>query len=395
MYRCTRGGRQLIQCIQVKGRAMKTPLEYLKPTLRKLNNAYIARQSDFSARSFNPALVSFLSEPADWAIRGDGINYKKGLINSGKKNNFETVDSLFESQGSILHFGSQFMWQNLYKSIPGNSKVVLSFFHGKHNDGKEISENIDFVIRHQRNLSIIHTAASIVENRLIGWGINPKSIKKIPLSIDKDIFQPSTIEKKLEMRRRLGFDSTQLIIGSFQKDGVGWGMGNVPKLIKGPDIFLETIKILSRDFNIAVLLTGPARGYVIQGLEKYAIPYRHTYLQKHSDVSALYSALDAYLITSREEGGPKGLLEAMATNVPVISTPVGMSSDVIKDGVNGFLTNDFEPEALAQKFVSFQKLSSKKDLIDHAHEDIKKYSVDLIAKRMWDEIYYPTMMELA
>ena len=35
-----------------------------------------------------------------------------------------------------------------------------------------------------------------------------------------------------------------LYCGSFQKDGDGWGRGNNPKLIKGPDIFIKTVQIL-------------------------------------------------------------------------------------------------------------------------------------------------------
>jgi len=370
---------------------MKTLFAYIKPILRRLNNVLLSHQSGFFNTSFNPNLVSFLSEPADWAIRGDGLNLEKGLRALGKSNNFELVDSLFESKGSILHFGSQFMWQNLHKSIPKYSKVIVSFFHGKHNDGKEISKNINFLLKNQKSLHVIHTAASIVEERLLEWGIQPALIKRVPLSIDTEFFQPHKNNIKLDIRNQLGFNSSQIVVGSFQKDGVGWGTGDLPKLIKGPDIFLETLKILSKDFNIAVLLTGPARGYVIQGLEKYNIPFHHMYVNNHYEIPKLYAALDIYLITSREEGGPKGLLEAMATKVPVISTRVGMVPDVIEDGKNGFISSDFEPAALAQKFVSLQMLKSKEVLIDRAYEDIQKYSVKLIVEKMWKEIYLPLM----
>ena len=40
---------------------------------------------------------------------------------------------------------------------------------------------------------------------------------------------------------------------------------------------------------------------------------------------SLYHALDIYLITSREEGGPMGLLESIACGTPVASTNVGMA----------------------------------------------------------------------
>ena len=42
-----------------------------------------------------------------------------------------------------------------------------------------------------------------------------------------------------------------------------------------------------------------------------------------------YRALDAYLVTSRDEGGPKAVLESMATGVPIVSTRVGQAVDLV------------------------------------------------------------------
>ncbi len=49
-----------------------------------------------------------------------------------------------------------------------------------------------------------------------------------------------------------------------------------------------------------------------------------------------YSSLDAYLMTSRVEGGPCTVLEAMACETPVVATRVGLVPSVIVDGVNGY-----------------------------------------------------------
>ena len=49
---------------------------------------------------------------------------------------------------------------------------------------------------------------------------------------------------KINLRRELNIPETSFLIGSFQKDGNGWGRGEEPKLIKGPDIFLEVIEVL-------------------------------------------------------------------------------------------------------------------------------------------------------
>ena len=49
------------------------------------------------------------------------------------------------------------------------------------------------------------------------------------------------------------------------------------------------------------------------------------------------------MVTSREEGGPRAILESMATGTPIISTKVGQAIDIINNSNNGFLVdiNDY------------------------------------------------------
>jgi Glycosyltransferase len=139
-----------------------------------------------------------------------------------------------------------------------------------------------------------------------------------------------------------------LVIGSFQKDGNGWGKGLTPKLIKGPDIFINTLKVLNNEINdLYVLLTGPARGYVKKELNKAGIPYSHFYNKTYSNISKFYHALDLYMITSREEGGPRAVLESMASGVPLVTTRVGQAMDIVQNGKNGWMVDSEDIEGLS------------------------------------------------
>jgi len=130
------------------------------------------------------------------------------------------------------------------------------------------------------------------------------------------------------------------VVGSFQKDGVGWGEGREPKLVKGPDILLQVLDALRRHVpELFVLLSGPARGYVKAGLERLGVPYRHVFVADYTHMGELYQALDAYIVTSREEGGPKAVLESMASGVPLISTRVGQAMDLVQHEANGWLVD--------------------------------------------------------
>ena len=144
------------------------------------------------------------------------------------------------------------------------------------------------------------------------------------------------------------YNSRPSILGSFQKDGEGWGEGLEPKLVKGPDTFLEMVRILKGSVpELFVLLSGPARGYVKKGLGELKIPYKHVYLENYPEISQLYQCLDLYIIASRQEGGPKAILESMACRVPLVTTRVGQAMDLVKHEENGLMVEPEDSEALA------------------------------------------------
>ena len=191
-------------------------------------------------------------------------------------------------------------------------------------------------------------------------------------------------------RRRLGVPEGSIVVGSFQKDGVGWGNGLEPKLIKGPDVLIETLAMAARELPIFALLTGPARGYVKEGLTKAGVPFAHEFVADYQDLPATYAALDVYLNPSREEGGPKGILESMAMDIPVVSTRVGMAPDIIKHRVGGFLADPGDSSALARGIVDAVNLDSEaKALLRNARDAVARCSVDAVAAMHWQHIVRP------
>lgn len=190
---------------------------------------------------------------------------------------------------------------------------------------------------------------------VIGSGVPPERVFQIPLGIDLEHFPLVSPALRKEARAALGLPASALVVGSFQKDGVGWADGLEPKLIKGPDVFVAAVAQVRCEVpELTVLLTGPARGYVRRELERLGIPYRHVLCHSREEIARAYRALDVYLVASRQEGGPKAVLEAMASGVPVASTRVGQAQDLVEDGVNGYLVDVEDAEALAAAAVRAQ-----------------------------------------
>src|SRR5262249_28125858 len=57
--------------------------------------------------------------------------------------------------------------------------------------------------------------------------------------------------------------------------------------------------------------------------------------------------MDVFVLSSREEGIPNALLEAMAAGRPSVATAVGGTPEVLEDGRTGWLVPAADPQALA------------------------------------------------
>tara|TARA_Y100001968_G_scaffold311144_1_gene332891 strand:- start:819 stop:2012 length:1194 start_codon:yes stop_codon:yes gene_type:complete len=338
--------------------------------------------------------VNFVFEKADWAIRWDAI-YISNSLNKNYKNNIVKISSipLINSNKKVIHFASQYMWLDWEKLMPKRNKYIVSFFHGKPEDSHEVKKHIDDFIKTQNKIYKIITAASLIKNRLISWGINKDKIVLIHTGVDTKLFTIPSRTRRHIIRKRLNFNDNDIIIGSFQKDGVGWGDGNLPKMIKGPDIFVKTVELISKKYPIKILLTGPSRGYVKNELRKREIKYKHIFLDNYEEINNYYHALDLYIVASREEGGPKSMLESMASGVPIVTTNVGMASEFITDKVNGGIINSFKPSDLAKKSLEILNLP-KEDLIKKARKSVLKADWDIVAKLHWDYAYKTALDEL-
>jgi glycosyltransferase involved in cell wall biosynthesis len=126
--------------------------------------------------------------------------------------------------------------------------------------------------------------------------------------------------------------------------------------IKQHRLFLDTVAIAARQRpRLVALVAGD--GELRADLEQYAaelgIADRVRFLGWRRDLATIYGATDVFLLTSRNEGTPVALIEAMATGVPGVSTDVGGVKDVIVSADVGERIPDGDAAGLAAAIVGY------------------------------------------
>ncbi|MCH8108978.1 MAG: glycosyltransferase family 4 protein, partial [Chloroflexi bacterium] len=94
----------------------------------------------------------------------------------------------------------------------------------------------------------------------------------------------------------------------------------------------------------------------------------------------------------RDEGGPKAILEGMATGVPVVSTRVGMAPDVMLDGENGFIVDVEDADGLAKaasNLIDSPELRSR--LAQNGLATAAEHDWSITAMRYYDQVWKPLL----
>jgi glycosyltransferase involved in cell wall biosynthesis len=123
-------------------------------------------------------------------------------------------------------------------------------------------------------------------------------------------------------------------------------------------------RLLTRhpDARLIVVGDGPERVPISSACDVLGLREQILLLGLRTDVPRLLAASDAAILTSRSEGIPLFLLEAMAARLPVVATRVGGIPEVVEDGVTGRLAPAGDANALGDHLA---ELAARPDLRAH------------------------------
>lgn len=131
---------------------------------------------------------------------------------------------------------------------------------------------------------------------------------------------------------------------------VGW-VGRLSRE-KGADVFLDALASLARsDVRASIIGDGPELQSLRARAASLGIGHKVAWHGLLPDAGALFPAFDLWVLSSRTEGTPIALFEAISARVPVVATAVGGVPDVISHGEARLVPAE-DPSALASAIES-------------------------------------------
>lgn len=113
------------------------------------------------------------------------------------------------------------------------------------------------------------------------------------------------------------------------------------------------------------------------------------FLGVRTDVPDLMNLADGYVMSSAWEGLPMVLLEASASELPVVATDVGGNREVVVDGKTGFIVPPNDPRALASAMECVMEMGEveRSEMGRAGRDHVEKYySLEKVVDT-WEELY--------
>lgn len=176
-----------------------------------------------ATRGWAPHSRLFLvGDSAEWAIAED----MRQVAAIGRRLGVRTAPQrlLSASSRQAAFFGSQFMllrdgWR------PPRHALGVAYFHGlPGTDGyPEFDECFHALQRHHGEIDRVQVSHGEMRDVVLSSGIDPAKVHTIRIGVDLEAFGLRRPGEREEARRALGIPASAFAVGSFQKDGVGWG----------------------------------------------------------------------------------------------------------------------------------------------------------------------------
>lgn len=157
---------------------------------------------------------------------------------------------------------------------------------------------------------------------------------------------------------------------------------------KNHGLLLNAVNILKTRYSnlkIACVGDGPTLKYCQEYVVDNQMSNNIIFLGKLNNVYPILNSAKCFLLTSKREGNPISILEALDAGLPIVAPRIGGIPDIVKDNVNGFLfeTNNVDSMIVClEKMLNDNMIVKKIGIINKEHS--KNFSIEKCSRKYYN-----------
>lgn len=211
----------------------------------------------------------------------------------------------------------------------------------------------------------------------VNWGIGkPEDYQLIRSGVEFDKFIAMRGRKR-ESREMLGIPQDAPVVGTVIR--------LAPQ--KHPEAIVDVARMVVKrlpDTRFVVVGDGPLSDYMKSYIEELDLGTNFHLLGSRKDVAEILPSFDVFLLTSRSEGLPRAMLEALAVKIPVVATDVGGIAELVNGLRNGYLCSHGDLECLSSGVIRLlESPELREDLLSTVDQDLKPFSAEIMVEELF------------
>ena len=208
---------------------------------------------------------------------------------------------------------------------------------------------------------VVTTGERLREQVMREAGLDAMRVTSVPTGIDLERFAPGS---RVEARARLGLPADAFVVGIVA----------TLRSWKGHRYLVEAVAGI-REAMLVMVGDGPGADNLRAQVKALGIERRTRMPGNQDDVVPWLRAFDVFALPSyANEGVPQAIMQAMACEVPVVSTPVGSIDELVREGDTGLFVQPRDAPSLR---AALQRLWADPDLrlslARRAHEHVRTH----------------------
>jgi len=249
---------------------------------------------------------------------------------------------------AVIYYNSRSVYDvvsGLKKDKLINSKII-EIYHSDFTWKDAVAK-----LRTRSNVNLIYKVSKELADDISGISNTDKIL--MPVGIDPRVFIRN---ENIELRKELGIDNRKTIFGMVARLSAEKNIEYALKLVKG----LDNIQLL-------IIGSGPLEGRLKTFAKEHEID-NVLFLGYKQNIKDFYNIFDAFLLTSKMEGTPISILEAMSCCLPIYSTDVGQIGCNFRHLDNFYILNG--------SLESDRKLLETQESLPNYCQNLREYIID-------------------
>lgn len=201
------------------------------------------------------------------------------------------------------------------------------------------------------------------------YNVPEEDIEVIYNGVDTEKFHPrDRVRFRDKLRRTYGIKENDLVV---LFAGTGFER-------KGLKYAIDTVALLRHQHPVKLFVTGKdSAGPYRADLKKMKMPETVYFLGWRDDIQAVYASSDAFFLPTLSDSFANACLEAMSAGLPVVTTTSNGASEIIREGVNGYVINSpADTEGAANKLKTLFDEKTRTQMSENARKTALEYSTE-------------------